>query len=60
MKTDEDLSLRQAAGGRVEARMKEFLLEFSPAQELKVCDMLAIARFARQLSFDEFSALHRS
>lgn len=49
------LRKRQEAGQAVEKQMVEFLMQFNPARELKVCDVQFIAGRARRLAFDLFS-----
>ena len=51
---NDDLKSRQDAGKEVEEKMLEFLLSFSPAQEMKICDAQTVARFARNISFHAF------
>jgi len=48
------LKRRQAAAQEVEAKMRDALLGFSPAHELKVSDILFIARHASAVAFDAF------
>jgi hypothetical protein len=43
---------RQAA--HVEARMIDFLIHYSPAEKLRVMDVLDIARSARNFAFEAF------
>lgn len=50
----DDLKKRQAAGAAVEKRMMEILLGFTPVESLKVCDVKAIAGFARNVAFEAF------
>ena len=50
-----ELKERQDASGDVEKRMMEVLLQFTPVKDLKVCDVQAIARFARNAAFEAFS-----
>lgn len=50
----DDLRRQQEAGTRVEKEMVEFLLQFSPAEQLRVCDIKQIASYARALAFDAF------
>jgi len=52
---DDDLKRRQAAAASLEQRMKDFLLNFEPADKLSVGDAKTIARFASSFAFDEFS-----
>lgn len=54
---DETLKLRQQAGEKVERQMLEFLMQFSPAGELKLSDAKVIAFHARSLAFENFSEL---
>ena len=54
MADDEELKRCQKASEKVEAAMIERLLGFLPAQELKVSDVLYIARDARAIAFDKF------
>ena len=51
---DKELKRCQEAGQKVETRMREELMNFIPAHDLKVNDVLAIAGFARRLAFDAF------
>lgn len=51
----DDLKRRQDAGAEVEKRMLSFLMQFTPAGELKVGDAKQIAFAARNFSFEEFS-----
>lgn len=53
---NDTLTDRQEAGKEVERRLIDFLLGYSPAQELKVCDVKQIAFAARQYSFDAYEA----
>jgi hypothetical protein len=50
---NEKLKQRQEASANVEKRMVEFLIQFSPAQDLTVADVKTIALFARNISFGE-------
>lgn len=50
-----ELKDRQAACAKVEKRMLDFLLQFHPADDLKLGDAKSIAMFAREIAFDEFS-----
>lgn len=52
---DSELKFRQEASARVEKRMLEMLMGFSPADELKLSEARSIAMFARTIAFDEFS-----
>ena len=51
---DPTLSSKQVAGTEVEKRMIEFLLQFIPAEELKLADIKQIAHQARRIAFDCF------
>lgn len=51
---DNDLKQKQEAGQTVEIKMLEFLLQFEPARELRVCDVKMIADHARQVAFNSF------
>lgn len=53
---DTDLEKRQGAGVEVERRMIQFLMQYDPTRELKVCDVQQIALHARKVAFDEFSS----
>lgn len=55
--SDQTLKLRQEAGEVVERKMLEFLLQFYPAHELKVIDVLRIAGHARSAAFAAFSEI---
>lgn len=50
-----ELKVRQEASAVVEKRMMEVLLQFTPIECLRVCDVQAIARFARNAAFEAFS-----
>jgi hypothetical protein len=50
-----DFKRRQEAGETVEREMLEFLLQYAPAQELKVSDIQMIARAACSIAFAAFS-----
>ena len=50
-----DLKRRQEAGEQVERKMMDILLQFTPAQVLKVCDVKFIAGAARACAFEAFS-----
>ena len=52
--TDTDLKRRQEAGELVEHKMRTCLLAFTPVYELKLSDVLYIARLARAIAFDAF------
>lgn len=52
---DPELKKKQEAGADVERKMIEFLIQFIPAGELKISDVLQIARAARALSFNAFA-----
>jgi hypothetical protein len=54
MNLDDDLKAKQEAGAAVERSMIDFLLQFQPARELKICDAQLIADHARRLAFDHF------
>jgi hypothetical protein len=54
MMDDKHLKECQKASQEVEVKMIERLLGFIPAQELKVSDMLYIAREARAIAFESF------
>lgn len=54
---NDDLKTRQQAGEDVEKLMLDFLLQYTPAQELKVADVKAIAFHARSIAFDCFRNL---
>jgi hypothetical protein len=56
--TDDLLKERKEAGQEVERRMTAFLMEFTPARELKICDVQQIAGFARRVAVDVFSEVH--
>lgn len=49
------LEQRQKAGTEVEERVLAFLIQFSPAENLRVCDVAQIAHAARRIAFDAFS-----
>lgn len=49
------LKAMQEAGQQVEKDMVSFLLQYAPARELKVEDVLLIAGRARRLAFDQFA-----
>lgn len=51
------LKQRQEAGERVEKEMLEFMLQYTPAQELQVRNILDIAFRARGVAFDAFSEI---
>lgn len=53
--TNLDLKKKQDACEEVERKMIDFLLQFIPAGELKVCDVKQIAYEARALSFNAFA-----
>lgn len=53
---DDRLAKRQKAGEEVERRILAFLMQFTPARELRVSDVQEIALLARKVSFDEFSS----
>ncbi|MDI6026761.1 hypothetical protein QBK99_11220 [Corticibacterium sp. UT-5YL-CI-8] len=55
--TPQRLALLQAAGTQVEKMMLEHLIDYPPCEKLLVGDVIQIARHARQLSFDLFSAI---
>lgn len=48
------LALRQSAAKEVERKMLECLPGYTPAENLKVCDVQFIARYAGSLAFDAF------
>lgn len=48
---NDDLKLRQEAGKWVETKMLEFLLQYTPAEQLSVGDIKHIAAHARTLAF---------
>ena len=50
----DNLKERQKAAHEVETKMVEALLGFIPAQDLKVVDVLFIARHAGAIAFDAF------
>ena len=50
------LEQRQKAGQEVESQMIGFLLQFDPAADLSISDVKCIARYARQIAFEMFSA----
>lgn len=54
MNSDDDLKAKQAAGAVVEKAMLDFLMQFQPARELKICDAQTIANYARRVAFDNF------
>jgi hypothetical protein len=56
----EDLKRRQSAAKEVEVKMLETLLQFTPAEFLKVCDVLFIARHAGTLAFEAFDPDRKS
>jgi hypothetical protein len=45
----------QEASERVEKRMFDAIVQFIPAQEMKIGDAQWIARSARAIAFDEFT-----
>lgn len=49
------LEARQRAGQAIERDMIEFIMQFAPAEKLRVCDVQQIAAHARRLAFDHFS-----
>ena len=51
------LKKHQTASQEVERLMIDFLIQYAPAYELKVSDVLQIAAHARRLSFDLFYAI---
>lgn len=51
----DDLKRRQEAGEQVEDDMLDFLMQFTPAGELRLCDAKQIAAFARTRAFELFS-----
>ena len=54
---DETLKRRQEAGQSVERGMLDFLVQFTPAHEMKLGDVMLIAAHARRLAFNEFSEI---
>jgi len=54
MHDTEELKRRQAASQIVEKKVIDMLLGFTSAEDLKVRDIMFIARFARTVSFDAF------
>ena len=50
-----DIEFRQQAGMEVERKMLEFLMQWSPADEMKIVDVKQIAFFARRIAFEAFS-----
>lgn len=51
---DPTLISKQEAGAEVERRMIAFLMQFIPAEELKLADIKQIASQARRAAFDCF------
>jgi len=51
---DSNLNLRQAAAQKVEEMMRNMLMSYAPAENMRVCDVLFIARHASAVSFDAF------
>lgn len=45
---------KHAAAEALEDKLVGFLLQFEPAQELRICDVKTIARYAKQIAFSEF------
>lgn len=52
MDANQKLEISQNEAAKVEERMLNGLMEFSPCHELKVSDILYIARMARGFAFD--------
>lgn len=58
--TQRILDTWQAASAEVESKMRDFLFQYEPMQELKIGDVKLIARFARTFAFDAFTRDHSS
>ena len=56
---DDRLKEAQKLGEDVENKMLDFLMQYEPTQELKVCDVKLIAHRARLLAFDAIELASR-